>query len=97
MIAIVWLGGLLVMPWIMNTVYGCFIPVDVDVEAPAKVMRDSINGDIKDDGCEDTISNDYREVGLFLSTDTNLSLDVFAANLFADGWVFDQNAKCKQV
>jgi hypothetical protein len=29
-IAIVWLGGLLVMAWLMNTLKGCFIPVDVD-------------------------------------------------------------------
>ena len=97
MIAIVWLGGFLVMGWLMNTIYGCFIPVDVDVEAPAKVMCNSIDGDIEDDGCEDPVSADKREVGLSLSTDADLSLDIFAANLLADGWVFDQNAKCKQV
>lgn len=68
---------------------GCFIPVDVDVKAPAKVMRNSIDGDIKDDGCEDPVSADYGEVGLFLSTDADLSLDIFAANLLADGRVFD--------
>lgn len=94
MIAIVWLGELLVMSWLMNTVSGgrfffFFIPVDVDVEAPAKVMRNSIDGDIKDDGCEDPVSTDYGEVGLFLSTDADLSLDIFAANLLADGRVFD--------
>lgn len=52
-------------------------------------MRDSIDGDIKDDGCEDPVSADYGEVGLFLSTDADLSLDIFAANLLADGRVFD--------
>lgn len=58
MIAIVWLGGLLVMAWLMNTLKGCFIPVDVDVEAPAKVMCYSIDSDIEDDGCEDPVSAD---------------------------------------
>lgn len=97
MIAIVWLGGLLVMAWSMNTIYGCFVPVDIDVEAPAKVMCNSIDGDIEDDSCEDPVSADEGEVGLSLSTDADLSLDIFAADLLADGRVFDQNAKCKQV
>lgn len=42
----------------MDTVDGCFVPVNVDVEAPAKVMRNSIDGNIKYDGCEDPLSAD---------------------------------------
>lgn len=56
MIAIVWLGKLLVM----HRQYMCeySIPVDVDVEASAKIMCNSINGNVKYDGCENSISAD---------------------------------------
>jgi hypothetical protein len=60
------------------------VPVDIDVEAPAKVMCNGVDGDIKYDGCENPVSADYGKIGLFLSAGTDLSLAVFAADVLAN-------------
>lgn len=69
------------------------LPVDVDVQSPAEIMRNSIDHGVEDDGCENAVPADEWEIWLTLPAQSDTALAIFAADVFAQGWVLDENAE----
>ena len=59
------------------------LPVEVDVEASTQVVRKSVDYDVEDRCGEYPFPSHRGEIRLALSTETDLSLGVFAAKLLA--------------
>ena len=72
---------------------GVGLPVNVDVQSSAEVMRDSIDHNVEDDGCKNTVSADDWEIWLALPAQPDTTLAVFAADVFAEGWVLNEDAE----
>jgi hypothetical protein len=56
-------------------------------------MRDSIDHSVEDDGCKNAVSADDWEIWLALPAQPDTTLAIFAADVFAESWVFDEDAE----
>lgn len=59
-------------------------------------MCDCVDQDVEDDGREDPVSADQWEEGLSLPAEADFSFAVVAADVFAEGWVLDEDAQREQ-
>lgn len=72
------------------------LPVNVHVQPPTKIVRDSINHGVEYNGCKNTVSTDEWEIWLTLPAQPDTTLAILAADMFAKGWVLDENAERKE-
>lgn len=59
------------------------LPVEVDVEASTQVVRKGVDYDVEDRCGKNPFPSHCGKIRLALSTETDLSLGVFAAELLA--------------
>lgn len=59
-------------------------------------MCDCVDQNVEDDRRDDPVSADQREEGLSLPAESDFSLAVVAADVFAEGWVLDEDAQREQ-
>lgn len=71
--------------------------VEIDVEAASEVMVDAVNHGIDEGGGEDPIAADEREVRGALAAESDGRFAFGAADAFAEGRVFNEEADGEEV
>lgn len=71
--------------------------VEVDVEAAAKVVVDAVDHGVEEGGGEDAVAADEGEVGGALAAEPDGRFAFGAADAFAEGGVFDEEADGEEV
>jgi len=59
-------------------------------------VREGVDHDVEDYCRHDPVPGDYGEVGLSLPAEADCALAFVTADVFAEGWVFDENAQGEQ-